>query len=105
MCGSMLKLQEAIADDDSLVTPSAFDRKKSSVIADSRPLWMRHLLTSATTWHDMLPKSVKRLTRTVENLRDPLYRCFEREVNSGASLLAAVRSDLEFTIAVSAVYV
>ncbi|CAH8525652.1 unnamed protein product [Dicrocoelium dendriticum] len=99
MTNNLLKLQEAVTDDESLVT-SAFDRKKSSVVTDSRPAWMRQLLTSATSWLCLLPKSLKRLTRTTENLRDPLYRFFEREVNSGANLLSSVRHDLEVVIAV-----
>jgi dynein heavy chain 1 len=35
------------------------------------------------------------LRRTVENIKDPLYRYFEREVNSGAKLLQDVIHDLE----------
>ena len=99
MTGNLLKLQEAAADDESLVT-GAFDRKKSSVVSDARPAWMRQLLTSTSAWLTSLPKTVKRLTRTIENLRDPLYRFFEREVNSGANLLADVRQDLEVISAV-----
>ncbi|TGZ69850.1 hypothetical protein CRM22_003509 [Opisthorchis felineus] len=101
MTGNLLKLQEAAADDESLPI-SAFDRKKSSVVSDARPPWMRQLLGSASAWLSSLPKTVKRLTRTVENLRDPLYRFFEREVNSGSNLLASVRQDLEVISAVCA---
>lgn len=35
------------------------------------------------------------MRRTVENIKDPLYRYFEREVNSGAKLLQDVIHDLE----------
>lgn len=35
------------------------------------------------------------LKRTVENIKDPLYRYFEREVNSGSKLLRDVIHDLE----------
>ncbi|KAF8560528.1 hypothetical protein P879_02533 [Paragonimus westermani] len=99
MTGNLLKMQEAITGDESLVS-GAFDRKKSSVVSDSRPAWMRQLLSSASTWISLLPKNVKPLTRTTENLRDPLYRFFEREVNSGVNLLTCVRQDLEIVIAV-----
>lgn len=34
------------------------------------------------------------MKRTVENIKDPLFRFFEREVNSGAQLLHDVRQDL-----------
>ncbi|THD25348.1 Dynein heavy chain 1 cytosolic [Fasciola hepatica] len=100
MTGNLLKLQEAVADDDSLVSTGVLDRKKSSVVADSRPAWMKQLLSTASSWLSLLPKKLKRLTRTVDNLRDPLYRFFEREVNSGANLLNTVRQDLETVIAI-----
>ena len=59
-----------------------------------RPAWMRSLLDSARTWMGLLPDSLVTLRRTVENIKDPLYRFFEREVNSGAKLLQDVRQDL-----------
>jgi dynein heavy chain 1, cytosolic len=62
---------------------------------DGRPLWMRTLHNSATTWLQLLPKSLPTLRRTVDNIKDPLYRYFEREVNSGAKLLQDVIHDLE----------
>ena len=34
------------------------------------------------------------MKRTVENIKDPLFRFFEREVNAGARLLADVRRDM-----------
>ncbi|CAH8499822.1 unnamed protein product [Heterobilharzia americana] len=100
MIGNLLKLQEAISDDDSIVVSSGLDRKKSVVDTDTRPLWMRQLLSSAKTWLSLLPNTVKPLTRTPENLRDPLYRFFEREVNTGYNLLMTVRQDLTVVIAV-----
>ncbi|VDP72907.1 unnamed protein product [Echinostoma caproni] len=100
MTGNLLKLQEAVTDDDSLVSAGVLDRKKSSVVADSRPVWMKQLQSTASSWLSLLPQSLKRLTRTTDNLRDPLYRFFEREVNSGANLLITVRQDLETVIAI-----
>lgn len=101
MISNLLKLQEAISDDDSIVVSTGLDRKKSVVDTDTRPLWMRQLLTSATTWLSLLPDALKPLMRTPENLRDPLYRFFEREVNTGCNLLTTVRGDLSVVIAVS----
>lgn len=49
---------------------------------------------SAATWLSHLPESVANLRRTLDNIKDPLYRYFEREVNSGAKLLRVVKSDL-----------
>lgn len=38
------------------------------------------------------------MKRTVENIKDPLYRFFEREVNHGARLLDDVREDLDHVL-------
>jgi len=38
------------------------------------------------------------MKRTVENIRDPLFRFFEREVNAGIQMLADVRRDIEDAI-------
>ena len=35
------------------------------------------------------------MRRTVDNIKDPLFRYFEREVKSGARLLVDVRRDLD----------
>lgn len=39
-------------------------------------------------------QSLGAMKRTVENIKDPLFRYFEREVNTGARLLMDVRRDL-----------
>ncbi len=39
-------------------------------------------------------QSVQNLRRTVENIKDPMFRFFEREVNAGAKLLSDVRQDM-----------
>ena len=83
-------------EDDSAYSASA-QRDKDNAAAqrsDGRPAWMRSLLESARTWMGLLPDSLVTLRRTVENIKDPLYRFFEREVNSGSKLLHDVRQDL-----------
>ncbi|CAG0913348.1 unnamed protein product [Notodromas monacha] len=57
----------------------------------------RVLLTnqlSADSLLMMLPVSLAVLRRTVDNIKDPLYRFFEREVNLGSKLLKEIRQDL-----------
>lgn len=49
----------------------------------------------------MLPATLTPLKRTMENIKDPLYRFFEREVNFGLKLLVAVRTDLEDVVAIT----
>ena len=43
-------------------------------------------------------QSLASMKRTVENIRDPLFRFFEREVNAGIQMLADVRRDIEDAI-------
>lgn len=92
----MLKMQQ-LEDDDELAysaEDSALEAADSPGQIDGRPSWMKTLHNSAVTWLKLLPKSLQTLRRTVENIKDPLYRYFEREVNSGARLLQDVIHDL-----------
>ena len=86
-------------------------------MVEGRPAWMRTLHTSSSEWLALLPTSLNPLKRTVENIKDPLYRfvliiiCliifffsdrfFEREVNFGVKLLQSVRQDLEDVVAIT----
>ncbi|MCP9259196.1 Dynein heavy chain, cytoplasmic [Dirofilaria immitis] len=58
------------------------------------PPWMSVLAEQTFQWLKLLPKNVPKLKRSVENIKDPLFRFFEREINHGAHLLASVRNDL-----------
>lgn len=91
LVAKLLKLQ-LLEDDDEVVVESQGKKKRSS--SDGRPAWMRTLLNSATTWLRLIPNNLPILRRTVENIKDPLYRYFEREVNSASKLLEIVRHDL-----------
>merc|ERR1719228_3271153 len=62
---------------------------------------MRTMESNTTGWLAMLPQSLAPLRRTAENIKDPLYRFFEREVNFGLKLLQAVRMDLEDVAAIT----
>ena len=65
-----------------------------------RPAWMRAMEANTSGWLRLLPPSITPLKRTVENIKDPLYRFFEREVDFGLKLLQAVRLDLEDVAAI-----
>ncbi|MPC14667.1 Dynein heavy chain, cytoplasmic [Portunus trituberculatus] len=93
MLSKLMKMQ-VLEDDEELAyggddTPGT-ERKD----IEGRPSWMVTLHQSAVTWLSHLPESVANLRRTMDNIKDPLYRYFEREVNSGAKLLRVVKSDL-----------
>lgn len=89
---------QQLEDDDELAytNEEGLDSNRDSIRQeDGRPGWMKTLHNSATTWLKLLPQSLQTLKRTVENIKDPLYRYFEREVNSGAKLLQDVIHDLQ----------
>lgn len=93
-------MQQAIDTDDiaasseAAATTGVVKRVSTSEDVDTRPLWMRQLQGSADTWRSLLPERLRHLERTSENIGDPLFRCFEREINAGAALLNTVRDDL-----------
>lgn len=102
LVSKLLKMQQ-LEDEDELAYSSEESQHlhaQAECKTDGRPAWMRTLHNSATTWLQLLPKSLQTLRRTVENIKDPLYRYFEREVNSGSRLLRDVIHDLEDVVAI-----
>lgn len=93
LIGKLLKMQQ-LEDDDELAYSGDESVPKDAANIDGRPSWMKTLHNSAVTWMKLLPKSLQTLKRTVENIKDPLYRYFEREVNCGSKLLQDVIHDL-----------
>lgn len=105
LISKLLKLQ-LLEDDEDIVyteTDSSSEKvvtRRQSDMGDGRPAWMRSLLNSAENWLQLLPATLPILKRTVENIKDPLYRYFEREVNFASKLLEIVRRDLEDIISI-----
>lgn len=97
-------MQQAVSTDDLLsaseVAATTLVKRASVDEGDTRPMWIRQLQSSADTWKSLLPDRLKPLERTTENIADPLFRCFDREVNAGATLLNTVRDDLRNVIKV-----
>lgn len=94
LIAKLLKLQ-LLEDDDDIPMETQEGNKAKLHSSDGRPAWMRTLLNSATTWLRLIPNSLQTMKRTSENIKEPLYRYFEREVNMGSKLLNVVRLDLE----------
>ncbi|VDL72361.1 unnamed protein product [Nippostrongylus brasiliensis] len=67
---------------------------------EAKPQWMAQLGELAQQWLKLLPKDMVRMKRTVENIKDPLFRFFEREINLGSQLLRDIRHDLMEILAV-----
>uniref|UniRef100_A0A183BLW5 Dynein heavy chain, cytoplasmic n=2 Tax=Globodera pallida TaxID=36090 RepID=A0A183BLW5_GLOPA len=65
------------------------------------PTWIGSAFwTNAEHGSIRCPEQLQRLRRTKDNVRDPLFRFFEREINLGAKLLADVRRDLNELLAI-----
>ncbi|VDM67656.1 unnamed protein product [Strongylus vulgaris] len=67
---------------------------------EAKPQWMAQIGELAQQWLKLLPKDINRMRRTVDNIKDPLFRFFEREINLGAQLLRDIRHDLEEILSV-----
>ncbi|OCT64951.1 cytoplasmic dynein 1 heavy chain 1 isoform X1 [Xenopus laevis] len=93
MIGKMLKMQ-MLEDEDDLAYAETEKKQRTDSTSDGRPAWMRTLHTTACNWLHVIPQALSHLKRTVENIKDPLFRFFEREVKMGAKLLHDVRQDL-----------
>jgi len=55
---------------------------------------MRSIHVTIQNWIQSLPEPLKLLERTQEKIKDPLFRCFEREIAVGSGLLKTIRNDL-----------
>jgi dynein heavy chain 1 len=62
---------------------------------DSRPLWMRLLEGNLENWSKVLPEKLIPLERTAENIKNPLFRCLEREINIASKLLSKIHADFK----------
>jgi dynein heavy chain 1 len=98
MVSKLLKLQ-LLEDDDEIAYVSAESKETASQsLTDGRPSWIRNLSSSAQSWISLLPDNLPLLKRTVENIKDPLFRCFEREITRTSKLLNIVLLDLKDVI-------
>lgn len=101
----LLKLQ-SMEDDAGLLPGSVTDSISSSESsekqrnADPRPAWIQALHASTEKWLLLIPapatSNQQRTGINEENKlhQDPLYRCFDREIRAGRSLVNKVRHDL-----------
>ena len=93
----LLKMQQLDEDEELAYDQDQANSAPEDKIQDKigQPAWMRSLNESVTSWLTNLPKALNPMKRTVENIKDPLYRYFEREVNMGCQILSRVRCDLQ----------
>ena len=69
---NLLKMQQLDEDDEELAYSDAPGAGAGGEAG--RPAWMRTLHSSSESWLALLPASLAPLKRTVENIKDPLYR-------------------------------
>ncbi|XP_026741142.1 dynein heavy chain, cytoplasmic isoform X1 [Trichoplusia ni] len=101
LVSKLLKMQQLEDEEELAYNAAAQDHDVvSDSMVDGRPAWMKTLHSTATNWLQLLPKQLPTLRRTVENIKDPLYRFFEREVAAGASLLQQVLHDLHNVLSI-----
>ncbi|XP_028159307.1 dynein heavy chain, cytoplasmic isoform X3 [Ostrinia furnacalis] len=101
LVSKLLKMQQLEDEEELAYNAAAQDDLTAMVVeGDGRPAWMKTLHATATNWLQLLPQELPTLRRTVENIKDPLYRFFEREVAAGASLLQQVLHDLRNVISI-----
>ncbi|KAJ7386556.1 Cytoplasmic dynein 1 heavy chain 1 [Desmophyllum pertusum] len=98
MVTKLLKMQMLSDDDELAYSPDSARQKRRE--SDPRPAWMRTLHTTASNWLNLIPKDLTPLKRTLDNIKDPLFRYFEREVNTGYQLLTTIREDLNHMVLV-----
>ncbi|KAG9509180.1 Dynein heavy chain, cytoplasmic, partial [Fragariocoptes setiger] len=98
----LLRLQ-ALEDEDEVlaaISRSAGDSSSDSSLVsqlsggDVRPAYMKTLHADIGNWLGLLPEQLDLLHRTVDNIKDALFRFFEREICTAARLLVDVRKDL-----------
>ncbi|KAJ1930559.1 dynein heavy chain [Tieghemiomyces parasiticus] len=103
MLGKVRRMKSLADDDEVAYRPDAPTAGAAATSdAPAQPAWMRSVAQLATTWLTTLPEQLTGLARDPERLRDPLYRVFWREVDTGSRLLARVRCDLTDLAAVCA---
>jgi dynein heavy chain 1 len=98
----LLKLSIMDEEEDELAYSSNEEdsNKKTKEISTGQPLWMRQLQQATIEWKKLLPVSLVPIKRTIDNIKDPLFRFFEREINTGLVLIKKVIQDLEDVLSI-----
>jgi dynein heavy chain 1 len=90
MVSKLLKMQSV--EEDTVV---GSEEGAPGTQGDTRPAWIRGLERAVQEYSALLPTQLAGVVRTADKVRDPLFRCFERECRLGAELLARVQRDIK----------
>ena len=91
----LLKLSVMDEEEEELAYTPTEEHSAAKEKKDGQPAWMRQLKETILDWKKILPNSLSSIKRTIENIKDPLFRFFEREINAGSNLLKTVVLDLD----------
>ncbi|KAI7942887.1 hypothetical protein MJO29_012731 [Puccinia striiformis f. sp. tritici] len=94
----LLKMRHT--DEDESVGEALNQAKTSTNNSSSQPGWMRQLETTSKEFLKNLNENLPNLNLKSNDLNDPLFRFFEREIALGQKLLTIIRKDLIELIAV-----
>eukprot|EP01133_Synstelium_polycarpum_P001082 gene1082-1226_t len=83
MIGDLQKMQSS--EEDSAESSDKDDKEDKSKVK---------LRISINEWIKNIPKGLKPLKRTAQNIKDPLFRCYEREITTGTKLMKKITNDL-----------
>jgi dynein heavy chain 1 len=97
VANKLMKLSVLDEEEDELAynPDGGADETRVADLIAGQPSWMRQLQQAVVEWQRFLPNTLLPIRRTVENIKDPLFRFFEREINTGIKLLKKVVHDLE----------
>ncbi|EFA77050.1 cytoplasmic dynein heavy chain [Heterostelium album PN500] len=84
MINDLQKMQSSDEDPESETSKDNNKEDKSKI----------KLRQTVTEWIKIMPKPLKALKRTAQNIKDPLFRCFEREITTGIKLIKKITADL-----------
>eukprot|EP00397_Hematodinium_sp_SG-2012_P000022 GEMP01000022.1.p1 GENE.GEMP01000022.1~~GEMP01000022.1.p1 ORF type:complete len:4594 (-),score=1270.22 GEMP01000022.1:1053-14834(-) len=80
---------------DSKTSRGSLDQAAAAVPKPAVTNWLFAMHARIVALHEALPKPMSPMVRTAEKVKDPLWRCLDREIEVGRQLLEKVRADLE----------
>eukprot|EP01091_Cochliopodium_minus_P010435 TRINITY_DN2760_c1_g1_i1.p1 TRINITY_DN2760_c1_g1~~TRINITY_DN2760_c1_g1_i1.p1 ORF type:complete len:4604 (+),score=1553.39 TRINITY_DN2760_c1_g1_i1:76-13887(+) len=96
----MQSIEDDISDQDESTTVEESEQVVSSGQESeehdipNRPQWMIILQTAVDQWINILPQPLKLLEVNSENIKNPMWRFYEREIKLGSDLLNKLKKDL-----------
>ncbi|EGG19081.1 cytoplasmic dynein heavy chain [Cavenderia fasciculata] len=84
-------LQKMQLSEEDAIEPSSSSESGKEQQEDKSKLKLKNLIND---WIKTIPKPMKQPKRTAQNIKDPLFRCFEREITIVTKLIKKITTDL-----------